>query len=146
MTLIDTAEQISSISYKAPPNVDTALNDAEGHLLHINTGFTLLDKKLGGLTRSNMVIIAARPSMGKTTLALNIARNAALDQGAVVAVFSLEMSKLELAYRLISGKSKVSYQKIKQNDLNDTERNHKCLHSEKSSFVSSSPKLSRSTD
>ncbi|MDY6911693.1 MAG: DnaB-like helicase N-terminal domain-containing protein, partial [Chloroflexota bacterium] len=82
---------------------------------HIDTGFTLLDKKLSGLHRSNMIILAARPSMGKTSLAVNIARNAAIEQGAKVALFSLEMSKLELAYRFISGESGVSGQALRQN-------------------------------
>jgi len=68
----------------------------EGYLPHIPTGFADLDKILGGMQRSDMVVLAARPSLGKTSLALNIARNAAMDHGAKVALFSLEMSKMEL--------------------------------------------------
>ena len=94
----------------------------EGFLPHINTGFTLLDKKLSGLHRSNMVILAARPSMGKTSLAVNIARNAAVEQGARVAIFSLEMSKLELAYRFIAGESGVSSQMLRLDQLTDNQR------------------------
>ena len=94
----------------------------EGFLPHVDTGFTRLDKQLGGLHRSNMVILAARPSMGKTSFALNIARNAALEQGAKVAIFSLEMSKLELAYRFISAESGVSGQSLRQNNLSEIQR------------------------
>lgn len=94
----------------------------EGFLPHIDTGFTLLDKKLGGLHRSNMVILAARPSMGKTSLAVNIARNAAVKQKAKVGLFSLEMSKLELGYRFISSESGVTSQALRQNQLTDVQR------------------------
>lgn len=94
----------------------------DDYLPHVNTGFTLLDKKLGGLHRSNMIILAARPSMGKTSLAVNIACNAALNQGAKVGLFSLEMSKLELAYRFIAGESGVSGQALRQNNLTETQR------------------------
>ena len=90
-------------------------------LLRINTGFTQLDKILDGLRRSNMVILAARPSMGKTSLAMNIARNAAIEQGARVAIFSLEMSKEELAYRFISSESGINNRTISQNRLNETQ-------------------------
>ncbi len=96
--------------------------EGEGDLPHINTGFTLLDKKLGGLHRSNLVILAARPSMGKTSFAVNIARNAAMEYGAKIGLFSLEMSKLELAYRLISSESGVNNQLLRQNQLTDNQR------------------------
>ncbi len=91
-------------------------------LPHINTGFTLLDEKLGGLHRSNLIILAARPSMGKTSLAVNIARNAAIEYGAKVGLFSLEMSKLELAYRLISAESGVNNQSLRHDQLTDNQR------------------------
>lgn len=94
----------------------------EGFLPHINTGYTKLDKLLSGLHRSNMIVLAARPSMGKTSLAINIARNAALIQGARVAIFSLEMSKLELGYRFVSAESGITSQALRQNDLNEVQR------------------------
>ncbi len=96
--------------------------EEEGFLPHINTSFTLLDKLLGGLHRSDMIILAARPSMGKTSLAINIARNAAVDQGARVAIFSLEMSKLELAYRFIASESGVSGQMLRTDQLTELQR------------------------
>ncbi|MDD5093908.1 MAG: replicative DNA helicase [Dehalococcoidia bacterium] len=96
--------------------------DEEGFLPHINTSFTLLDKKLTGLHRSDMIILAARPSMGKTSLAINIARNAAINQKARVAIFSLEMSKLELAYRFISAESGISNQLLRTDQLTELQR------------------------
>ncbi len=94
----------------------------DGYLPYIPTGFVDLDRLLGGLQRSDMIILAARPSMGKTSLALNIARNAAMDYGAKVAIFSLEMSKMELAYRFLACESGVNVQSLRLNLLTDEER------------------------
>lgn len=85
----------------------------QGHLPHVLTGFTALDELLGGLQRSDMIVLAARPSLGKSSLALNIARNAAIEQGAHVAIFSLEMSKEQLVQRLLSSESAVDAKKIR---------------------------------
>ncbi|MEX2237757.1 MAG: replicative DNA helicase [Dehalococcoidia bacterium] len=73
----------------------------------ITTGFSDLDQLLGGLKRSDLVILAARPSLGKSSLALNVARNAAVGSRARVAVFSLEMASEHLAQRLLSAESGV---------------------------------------
>lgn len=94
----------------------------ETRLPHIATGFTDLDRILGGLQRSDLAILAARPSLGKTSLGLNIARNAALEQGAKVALFSLEMSKMELAYRFLSSESGVDTQRLHLNQLTNGQR------------------------
>lgn len=83
------------------------------HLPHVLTGFTYLDELLGGLQRSDMVVLAARPSLGKSSIALNIARNAAMEQGAHVAIFSLEMSKEQLAQRLLASESRVAAKRIR---------------------------------
>ena len=77
-------------------------------LPHIYSGFRGLDELLGGLQRSDLIILAGRPSMGKTSLALNIARNAALEQGACVALFSLEMSRESLVQRLLASEAEVN--------------------------------------
>ena len=77
-------------------------------LAHVLTGFHGLDQLTGGLQRSDLIILAGRPSMGKTSLALNIARNAAIDQGACVAVFSLEMSRESLVQRLLASEAEVN--------------------------------------
>jgi len=94
----------------------------DGYLRHIPTGFPDLDKILSGLQRSDMVVLAARPSLGKTSLALNMARNAAMDHGARVALFSLEMSKMELAYRFLSCESGIDTQRVRLDQINDRQR------------------------
>ena len=83
------------------------------HLAPIATGFPDLDELLGGgLQRSDLVIIAARPSLGKSTLAFNIARHAA-EQLARVAVFSLEMSAAQIAIRLIASEANIGFQRLR---------------------------------
>ena len=86
----------------------SALHDPEfSHLAPIPTGFTDFDKLLaGGLQRSDFLVVAARPSLGKSTLAFNMARHAA-GQGAIVGVFSLEMSAAQIAIRLLSGEANI---------------------------------------
>jgi replicative DNA helicase len=82
-------------------------------MAHVYTGFTGLDEFLGGLQRSDLIVLAGRTSMGKTSLALNIARNAAVDQGGCVAIFSLEMSRESLVQRLISGEAEVNSRNLR---------------------------------
>jgi replicative DNA helicase len=84
-----------------------ALMERRGELTGVATGFKDFDEKTGGLQPGELVIIAARPSMGKTALALNIARNAAIDHRKKVAIFSLEMTKRALALRLLSSEARV---------------------------------------
>jgi replicative DNA helicase len=80
---------------------------------NIRTGFMDLDTLLGGLKRSDLVILAARPSLGKTSLALNIARNSAVGQNAKVAIFSLEMAAEQLVQRLLSSESGVDSTRLR---------------------------------
>jgi replicative DNA helicase len=80
---------------------------------HVRTGFVELDTLLGGLKRSDYVVVAARPSFGKTSLALNIARNAAKGQGARVGIFSLEMAADQLAQRLLASESEVDSTRLR---------------------------------
>ena len=88
--------------------------DSEAEPLSVAlTGFHNLDTLLGGLHRSDLIILAARPSLGKSSLALNIARTAALEQGARVAVFSLEMGKQQVVQRLLSSESGVDTRKFR---------------------------------
>lgn len=86
-------------------------------LVGIPTGFKALDDKLNGLQKSNLVIIAARPSMGKTALALNIAQQTAVKAKSSVIIFSLEMSKEQLGQRLLAVQSRVEMQKLQKGDL-----------------------------
>jgi len=85
----------------------------EGELPHTLTGFTALDDFLGGLQRADLIVLAARPSLGKTSLALNIARNAAIDQKACVAMFSLEMSREATVQRFLASESGVDSRKVR---------------------------------
>jgi replicative DNA helicase len=91
---------------------ETAGEKAE-RLPFVLSGFAGLDEFLGGLQRSDLVIVAGRPSMGKTSLALNIARNAAVEHRACVALFSLEMSRDSLVTRLVSSESGVTARRIR---------------------------------
>src|SRR5690606_10459525 len=79
-----------------------ALSRQQGDIMGVPTGFTMLDRLLGGLQNSDLIILAARPAMGKTSLALNIAQNAAMHHKQRVAIFSLEMSTDQLVQRFLS--------------------------------------------
>lgn len=88
-----------------------------GSLTGVPTGFRDLDNKLGGLQKSDLIIIAARPGMGKTAFALNVAMNAAEKGGAHVLVFSMEMSKEQLGQRLISMRANVDMEDISKGNV-----------------------------
>ena len=93
----------------------------KGRLTGLETGFIDLDNKLSGLQKSDLILLAARPSMGKTALGINIATHSALKSNAKVAIFSLEMSKEQLVQRVISATSHVDLQKIISGNLSDDE-------------------------
>jgi len=103
-------KQVLDRYFEAPPPPDS-----EGYqpIPHILSGFTGLDDFLSGFQRADLIIVAGRPSMGKTSLALNIARNAAIDQGACVALFSMEMFREALVQRLLSSESGVNSRRIR---------------------------------
>lgn len=83
----------------------------------IPSGFTDLDNMTNGFQSSDLVILAGRPSMGKTAFALSIARNAALDFGHKVGIFSMEMSNYQIAMRFLTGEAKVNSHKVRQGTL-----------------------------
>ena len=83
----------------------------------IPTGFHDLDEKTSGLQRSDLIIVATRPGMGKTAFALNIAQQSAVKHGTSAIIFSLEMSKEQLGQRLLAMQARVEMQKLKQGDL-----------------------------
>lgn len=87
----------------------------------VPTGFEKIDDMTSGLQRSDLIIIAGRPSMGKTAFALNIAQFAALESQTPVAVFSLEMSKEQLAFRLLASEAKVDSQRLRKGFLGETD-------------------------
>ena len=86
------------------------------------TGFTDFDRMTSGLQKGELIIIAARPSMGKTALAINIAENAALRYGSVVAIFSLEMSRESLLRRMLASQAGVDQQKIQKGFIGRAEQ------------------------
>ena len=93
----------------------------KGSVTGIPTGFTDLDYRTAGLQPSDLILIAARPSMGKTAFVLNIAQHIAFRQNKTVAIFSLEMSKEQLVNRMFSLESNVDAQKLRTGSLNDME-------------------------
>jgi len=90
-----------------------------GKLPGLPTGYKELDRMTTGLQKSDLLIIAARPSMGKTAFALNIAQNAALKSGARVVIFSLEMSKEQLGMRLLSMEARLDSKKLRLGEVSD---------------------------
>lgn len=93
------------------------LHDSKESLGGVSTGFTSLDNLLGGLHKSDLIILAARPSVGKTTLALDIARNAAVKTNVPVGIFSLEMSAQQLTQRMLSAQAHVDAWKLRTGKL-----------------------------
>ncbi len=93
------------------------LHESKGELRGVPTGFHDLDQYLSGLQKSDLIILAARPSMGKTTLALDIARQAALKHGTPTVIFSLEMSTQQLVDRMLAAESKVNAWNLRTGNL-----------------------------
>ncbi len=96
-----------------------SLHKDKGSLRGVPTGFKGIDNILAGLQKSDLIIIAARPSMGKTSLALNIAQNVATKEGVPVGVFSLEMSKEQLIDRLLASEAGIDSWKLRTGNLED---------------------------
>lgn len=93
------------------------LHESKGELRGVPTGFHDLDQYLSGLQKSDLIILAARPSMGKTTFALDIARQAALNHGTPTVIFSLEMSTQQLVDRMIAAQSRVNAWNLRTGNL-----------------------------
>ena len=98
-----------------------AASKSGGTVTGIPTGFHDLDYKMAGLQNSDLILIAARPSMGKTAFALNIAEYVTVKKSVTTAIFSLEMSKEQLAKRILAMNSRVDSQKLRTGDLSDRE-------------------------
>ena len=111
---------IKKIVIQALHNIEIA-SRANGQVTGISTGFKELDSMTAGLQPSDLILIAARPSMGKTAFALNIAEYVASNLQQTVAIFSLEMSKVQLASRLLAMESHVDSQHIRNGRLNEAE-------------------------
>lgn len=105
---------------QAIQDIESARN-AETNLRGVPSGYTDLDRITSGWQKSDLIILAARPSMGKTAFALNIARNIAVDFNRPVAFFSLEMSSIQLVTRLISSDTELPAEKLRKGDLAEHE-------------------------
>lgn len=99
----------------------TNLYEKKSSMTGIATGFIDLDKKTSGLQDSDLIIIASRPGMGKTSYAMQIARNAAMLEKIPVAFFSLEMSKEQIAQRLMCSEARIDLQRLRSGNLRDDE-------------------------
>jgi replicative DNA helicase len=111
---------IRQIVMNAMDNIEKASHN-KGNVTGVATGFLDLDYKTAGMQPSDLILIAARPSMGKTAFVLNIAEHIAFKQNKTVAIFSLEMSKEQLVNRLFSMESKVDSQHLRTGNLSDAE-------------------------
>lgn len=111
---------MSSLISEAITNIEELKDKTEG-LTGIGSGFTELDRITSGWQRSDLIILAARPAMGKTAFVLSMARNAAVDFNIPVALFSLEMSNLQLVNRLISAEAHIKGDKLRNGQLEEYE-------------------------
>ena len=114
-------ERIGSVLLQTFERLDSLNREADESVRPVSTGIGDLDRVITGLNRSDLIILAARPGMGKTSFALNIARNVACKSKKAVAFFSLEMSKEQLASRLLSAEALVGGTKLRTGKLSDEE-------------------------
>ena len=95
------------------------LFNSDSHITGVTSGFTDFDEKTAGLQRSDLIIVAGRPSMGKTTFAMNMAENAAMKAGMSVAVFSMEMPAESLVMRMLSSLGRIDQHRLRVGELTD---------------------------
>ncbi len=121
-----TKQSFAPLNKMIDNNIDVLIERQKNKALvtGVTTGYTLLDQKTSGLQDSDLFILAARPSMGKTALALNIARNAAVDANVPVAVFSLEMSKEQLSMRMLSSEARLDSSRMRSGFINQDDWTH----------------------
>ncbi|MBR4208047.1 MAG: replicative DNA helicase [Lachnospiraceae bacterium] len=118
--LADDGKSISDYLKEALSSIENAAKHA-GEVTGLATGFTDLDRATAGFAPGNLVILAARPAMGKTALVLSMAKNISIDTGKPVAIFSLEMSGEEIVKRILSMDSNVESEKFKTGLLDDSD-------------------------
>ncbi len=121
------------------------LQNSEGHITGLPTGFDDLDKMTAGFQGGDLVIVAGRPSMGKTSLAMNIAEHAAISAGVPVAIFSMEMSAEQLSFRMISSLGRVNQSHLRTGNFSDEDWHRinaaVSLMSEAKIFIDDTPAL-----
>lgn len=109
-------DKMSTLISRAIEEIEAAANKKDG-LLGVPSGFTALDRITGGWQKSDLLILAARPGMGKTAFVVSMAKNAAVEFNKPVAIFSLEMSSIQLVKRLISSETELAQDKILKGNL-----------------------------
>lgn len=124
----DSLEPIGVILHKVFDHL-TELSQSDSAIPGLSTGLRDLDSKINGLNKSDLILLAARPAMGKTAFALNLCLNVAKKYKQTVAFFSLEMSREQLAMRLMSSESFVNSQKLATGKLSEEEWSKLCLAS-----------------
>ena len=124
----DSLEHIGTVLHRVFDNL-TELSQSDSLIPGLSTGLRDLDMKINGLNKSDLLLIAARPAMGKTSFALNIGLNVAKKYSSTVAFFSLEMSREQLVMRLMSGESFVDSQKMATGKLTEEEWEKLCMAS-----------------
>jgi replicative DNA helicase len=112
--------EMHQLMQDAIKDIETAM-DAETKMRGVPSGFVELDRITNGFQRSDLIILASRPGMGKTALALTLARNMAVDHKKPIAFFSLEMSSVQLVTRLIASETQLNSDKLRKGDLQDFE-------------------------
>ena len=137
-TITELAEQkIYSVrqgrEIKGLTSIRTAISEVYNHLDEMSkhpgqlpglpTGFGDLDRMIGGLNKSDLILMASRPGMGKTSIALNMARAAIKDTNKICVIFQLEMSSMQLAMRLLSGEALIDNKKLRMGNLDDSDWN-----------------------
>ena len=137
--------QINPVIKEALENIQIAANRKDG-MSGLPTGFKELDSLTSGWQKSDLIIIAARPAMGKTALVLSMAKNIALDFEQPIAIFSLEMSNVQLVNRLIVNVCQIKGESVKSGRLSEDEwerldKNHKLLYNSPI-YIDDTPSLS----
>ncbi len=125
----DSLEHIGTTLHKVFDRLDE-LSQSDSAIAGMSTGLKDLDSKINGLNKSDLLLIAARPAMGKSAFALNIGANVAHTYKKTVAIFNLEMSREQLAMRLLANKSYVELQKLATGKLTDEEWTKLCMASD----------------
>ena len=124
----DSLEHIGTVLHKVFDRL-TELSQSDSMIPGLSTGLRDLDTKINGLNKSDLILVAARPAMGKSAFALNLATNVAKKYKKTVAVFNLEMSREQLAMRLLASESFIDMQKLATGKLSDEEWGKLCMAS-----------------
>ena len=124
----DSLEHIGTVLHKVFDRL-TELSQSDSLIPGLSTGLRDLDTKINGLNKSDLLLVAARPAMGKSAFALNIAVNVAKKYNKTVAIFNLEMSREQLAMRLLASESFIDMQKLATGKLNEDEWGKLCMAS-----------------